>query len=654
MAIAIVTYLNNLRTFTLGQTYYQDLLLETRYLAGYILMVLGFCYCLLLVAASSNIERKMLAFVGGLALQRQRKITASSEIKVGLQGGEEEFRLAFDIAPIGMAIATSSSLLARVNQAFCNTLGYTPRELLGRALVDLTHPEDVAASLTVAKKLLRGEISNCQIEQRYMARDGKVINTILQIALVSEERGNSAHFLIQIVDITVGKQIQENLLYNAWHHAVTGLPNRAFFRARLEETLRRTKKKNERLFAVVLLDLDGFKTINDSLGHQVGDKLLVAIARRIEQCLRPMDTLAHFGADEFALLLENLTEIKEATELANRIREALAFPFYIEGHDIFTNASIGISISRDEAGLLCDRADRHLRDADTAMYHAKMLGKARCEVFKTAMHDRAARRLQLETDLRRAISRQEFQIHYQPIISLRTGFIVGFEALLRWQHPTLGMVSPAEFIPVAEETGQIVPIGEWVLRFACRQLSLWQTKFCPDLTMSVNLSVKQLEQIDLTEQIDRIMAETGVKGRHLKLEITESAIIEDANAEMASLMLAELKSRNILLCIDDFGTGYSSLSYLHRFPVNTLKIDRSFVMDMVEGDKNSEIVRTIITLSHSMDMDAIAEGVETVEHLSLLKALNCDRGQGYFFSPALNSTGAASLLASSPQWLSYF
>ncbi|NER38544.1 MAG: EAL domain-containing protein [Oscillatoria sp. SIO1A7] len=650
MAIAFFTYLNNLRTFALGQTYYQDILPETRYLAGSILMVLGFCYCLLLVAASSNIERKLLAFVGGLASQRQRKITASSGIKAG---GEEEFRLAFEIAPIGMAIATSSSLLARVNQAFCNTLGYTPRELLGRALVDLTHPEDVAASLTVARKLLRGEISNCQIEQRYMARDGKVINTILQIAVVSEELGNSAHFLIQIVDITVGKQIQDNLLYNAWHHAVTRLPNRAFFRARLEETLRRKTKKDERLFAVVLLDLDGFKTINDSLGHKVGDKLLVAIARRIEKSLRPMDTLAHFGADEFAILLENLTEIKEATELANRIREALAFPFYIEGHDIFTDASIGISISRDEAGLLCDRADRLLRDADTAMYHAKTLGKARCEVFKTAMHDRAARRLQLETDLRRAISRQEFHIHYQPIISLRTGCIVGFEALLRWQHPTLGMVSPAEFIPVAEETGQIVPIGEWVLRFACRQLSLWQSKFCPDLTMSVNLSAKQLEQIDLTEQIDRIMAETGVKGRSLKLEITESAIIEDAN-EMASLMLAELKSRNILLCIDDFGTGYSSLSYLHRLPVNTLKIDRSFVMDMVEGDKNSEIVRTIITLSHSMGMDAIAEGVETVEHLSLLKTLNCDRGQGYFFSPALNSTGASSLLASSPQWLSYF
>lgn len=415
---------------------------------------------------------------------------------------------------------------------------------------------------------------------------------------------------------------------------------------RVDHALKLAKRHKDYLFAVLFLDLDRFKVVNDSLGHKIGDQLLIAIARQLEECLRTTDTVARLGGDEFTILLEDINDIKDATRVAERIQQAIHTPFNLSGQEVFTTASIGIALS--STGY--DRTEDLLRDADIAMYRAKELGKARHEVFDKVMHAHALELLRLENDLRRALERQEFEVYYQPITSLFTGTLTGFEALLRWRHPERGLVSPLEFIPVAEETGLIIPLGQWVLREACRQLRTWQTQFPmkDPLKISVNLSGKQLKELDLIAQIDQILEETGLDGSHLKLEITESVLMD--NADTATKMLLQLRARNIQLSVDDFGTGYSSLSYLHRFPVNTLKIDRSFVSQMNPNDRNSEIVRTIVTLAHSLRMDVIAEGVETPEQLSALKILKCEQGQGYFFSKPLTKEAAGKLLAQVPQW----
>ncbi|HEX8853774.1 MAG TPA: EAL domain-containing protein, partial [Pyrinomonadaceae bacterium] len=400
------------------------------------------------------------------------------------------------------------------------------------------------------------------------------------------------------------------------------------------------KRRDSRLFAVLFLDLDRFKIVNDSLGHMVGDQLLVGIGRRLETCLRPGDTVARLGGDEFTILLEDLNDAEEAIEVAGRLQKEVSLPFNLNGHEVFTTVSIGIALST--TGY--ERPEEVLRDADTAMYRAKTQGKARHEVFDKAMHARALNLLQLETDLRRAVEREEFFLHYQPIVSLETGLIRGFEALVRWQHPERGPVSPIDFIPVAEETGLIIPIGEWVLAEACREVKRWQAMFpsYPPLQISVNISGKQLMKSDLIEQVRRVLHETGIEARALKLEITESIMME--NIESAISILNHLRALGVELSIDDFGTGYSSLSYLHRFPVSTLKIDRSFVGRMDGNNENAEIVRTIVMLARNLDMDVIAEGVETESQVTQLRALRCEYGQGYHFSKPVDGAGVAALL----------
>ncbi|MBE9125505.1 MULTISPECIES: putative bifunctional diguanylate cyclase/phosphodiesterase [unclassified Coleofasciculus] len=461
-----------------------------------------------------------------------------------------------------------------------------------------------------------------------------------------DSSGAIARVVLSITDITDRLRVEEQLLHDALHDALTGLPNRILFVERVEHALKLSKRHQDYLFAVLFLDLDRFKVVNDSLGHRIGDQLLVAIARELERCLRNTDTVARLGGDEFTILLEDINDLKDATKVAERIQKILKSPFIVEGHEVFTSASIGIALS--STGYDC--AEDLLRDADIAMYRAKELGKARHEVFDKVMHASALKLLQLENDLRRALERQEFEVYYQPITSLFTGTLTGFEALLRWHHPTQGLVSPLEFIPVAEETGLILPLGRWVLHEACRQLHTWHTQFpmTEPLKISVNLSGKQLKELEFIEQIDQILEKTGLDGRFLKLEITESVLMD--NADTATKMLLQLRARNIQLSVDDFGTGYSSLSYLHRFPVNTLKIDRSFVSQMNPNDRNCEIVRTIVTLAHSLRMDVIAEGVETLEQLSELKLLKCEQGQGYFFSKPLTKEAAGKLLTQVPQW----
>ena len=449
-------------------------------------------------------------------------------------------------------------------------------------------------------------------------------------------------------EIIERKRVQEQLLHLAVHDPLTSLPNRTLFLERLAQALNRSQQDADYLFAVLFIDCDRFKVVNDSLGHLIGDQLLIAVARRLESCLSLVDTLARLGGDEFTILLEEIRALDDATRIAKRIGEQLTPPFLLEEQEVFINASIGIVLATTDY----QKPEHLLRDADVAMYRAKELGKGRYQVFDRGMHSRALRRLQLETDLRLAVDRREFVVYYQPIISLATGKINGFEALVRWEHPHRGFVSPGEFIPIAEETGLIMPIGEWVLQEACQQLRAWQNRGLtvgdPTFNISVNLSVKQFSQSNLSEQIDAIIEFAELDFSCLKLEITESAIMD--NSESALAILQQLQCRQIQLSIDDFGTGYSSLSYLHRFPVDNLKIDRSFVSRIGEAGENLEIVQAIVSLGHNLGMTVTAEGIETMQQLARLRALGCELGQGYFFSKPLDSQSATELLAKNCQW----
>jgi diguanylate cyclase (GGDEF)-like protein len=435
-------------------------------------------------------------------------------------------------------------------------------------------------------------------------------------------------------------QAQERLLHLALHDVLTGLPNRTWFMKRLEQLLQQINKKSGYHFAVLFLDCDRFQAVNDSLGHLVGDQLLVSIARRIELCLPSGTMLCRLGGDEFAVLLQNIENASDATKTANNILSELAAPFQIGEYQVFTNVSIGIVMGSD----IYKQPEHILRDADTAMYRAKANGKACYQMFEQTMHSRALHNFQLESDLRHALDRHEFVAYYQPIITLETNQISSFEALVRWNHPDKGLIPPSKFIPISEETGLVIAIDLFVLRQACQQLRSWRDEGIADqsITMNVNLSVKHFMSFDLLKQIDNVLEETGIDGNSLRLEITESDIME--NAEFAGKIISQLRDRNIQLSIDDFGTGYSSLSYLHRLPIDHLKIDRSFVMRIGKNGKNTEIIRAIIALAKSLGMYTIAEGVETQEQLDQIKELDCDYCQGYLFSKPVAADLARNLL----------
>lgn len=447
-------------------------------------------------------------------------------------------------------------------------------------------------------------------------------------------------------EVRYREQLQNQVLEIALHDSLTGLPNRVLFMQRLAKALNHAQQESNYQFAVLYLDCDRFKVINDSLGHLVGDELLIAIARRLQASLTSIGTLARLGGDEFGILLENLPDNSIVIQVAERIMQQLSLPFNLSRYEVFMNASIGIVIGNKDY----DRPEYLLRDADTAMYRAKASGKASYHVFAPAMYEEALHLLELENDLRRAIARQEFRVYYQPIISLTTGKISGFEALLRWQHPNRGLIGPVEFISVAEETGLIHSINSWVLQSACHQLSLWQhhTAVPENLTISVNLSARLFYQPKLIAIIDQIITETRINPVNLELEITESVIME--NSHNVKNIIQQFQGRNIKLVMDDFGTGYSSLSYLHSFPLNALKIDKSFVQRMQENKENMGLVPAIISIANSMGMKVIAEGVETQEQLDQLRHLNCDFAQGHLFSPALAPDLALNLLAKGSQW----
>ncbi|HZS04906.1 MAG TPA: EAL domain-containing protein [Blastocatellia bacterium] len=575
-----------------------------------------------------------------------KNIEAAERHLAELQVSESRFRSAFDHSAVGMALLDPQGRWLEVNRALCQLTGYSEPELRGRHFQALVHPHDLGAALVQLHQLLDGQIPAFQLEQRYLHRHGHTLCLIWSVSLVRELATREQRLIFQFQDITDRKQAEAQLLHDAFHDALTGLPNRALFLDHLGLAMERLRRHPGWHHAVLFLDFDRFKIINDSLSHAVGDQLLVAVARRLEGCLRPGDTIARLGGDEFTILLEGLGPISEASEIAERIQQSLEQPFEVAGHEVYTTVSIGIAHS----ALGYEQPEEMLRDADTAMYRAKARGTSRYEIFDRAMHSQVATRLQMENDLRRAIERGEFFLCYQPIVRLESGRLEGFEALIRWNHPERGVISPARFIPVAEETGLIVPIGQWVLREACRQMKEWEVEYPAafPLQMSVNLSGRQFVQPDLLGEINRVLSETGLAPERLKLELTESVVME--NIETAVSLLRQIRELGIELSIDDFGTGYSSLSYLHSFPLSTLKIDRSFVMQMGDQDENTEIVGTIVTLARTLRMEVIAEGVETLEQLDQLRALSCQYGQGYYFSRPVDSQAAGILLRENRQW----
>ena len=443
------------------------------------------------------------------------------------------------------------------------------------------------------------------------------------------------------------QRVEEQLTHNAFHDTLTGLPNRALFLDRTQRCFHQMERRGGYLFAVLSVDLDGFQTINASFGQPAGDKVLIEIAERLVQKVRSGDTVARLGGDEFALLLDDVKDMRNALRVAERLQAELAKPFLVDGREVLTSASVGIAAGTSTYKRSADA----LRDAGTAMARAKRLGPGQIAVFDIRMHTQAVTRLKLETDLRRAADRQEFLLYYQPVVSLQSGRIVGFEALLRWQHPERGLISPGESLPVAEEIGLLIPLGKWVLQNASRQLRAWQVEFpvAPPLSMSVNLSCKQfLQSGELLTIVDETLKATGLDPRSLAFEVTETVMMENAEAALATL--AQLKDRQLRISIDDFGTGYSSLSYLQRLPIDNLKIDQSFVAQMKPAGESLEIVRSIITLAHSLGKQVVAEGIETGEQLALLRSLGCEFGQGYFFSKPLETEAAGKLIADARTW----
>jgi diguanylate cyclase (GGDEF)-like protein/PAS domain S-box-containing protein len=489
------------------------------------------------------------------------------------------------------------------------------------------HPEDLYWVKRELTAHLEGLSTRFHSEYRLLHQDGSYRWMLNRGQAMRNGIGKAIRMVGIQTDITESKRAEERLVHNALYDTLTGLPNRVSLMERLRHAGDLAHCKSDYLFAVLFIDLDRFKMINDSLGHVMGDQLLIGISRRLSTCLRPNDTIARLGGDEFVILLENVKTHENVIGVAQRILQELSTPFNLDGQEIFTSASIGITFST----IGFNRAEDLLRDADLAMYRAKTQGRGRYAIFHPRMHSSAVALLQMETDLRRAVERQELKLHYQPIVSLRTNRLVGFEALIRWQHPQQGLISPAQFVPIAEETGLITSIGEWILQTACTQMRQWQKQF-PEwqfLTMNVNLSSKQFTP-HLVEQVDQILQETGLGGEYLKLEITESVLM--GHAESAITTLTQLKQLGIQLAIDDFGTGYSSLSYLHRFPIDTLKVDRSFIQRVDVDGEQLAIVRTIITLAWNLGMEVIAEGVETPKQLAQLRSLRCEYAQGYLFS----------------------
>jgi PAS domain S-box-containing protein len=567
------------------------------------------------------------------------------------------FKLISENAADMIAVVDNNGQRLYNSPAYQKILGYSSDELIVTSPLEQIHPDDRARVLGAAEKAsLTG--GGERLEYRIRHKDGSWRVLESTASAIRGPQGEAEGLVVVNRDITERKRAEEVLAHNAFHDGLTNLANRALLLDRLGRALGISRRHADFKFAVLFIDIDGFKVFNDSLGHVAGDALLIQIAQRLTACLRRADTisrarqgenqestygdntLARPGGDEFAVLAQELRDPSDAVRVAERIQERLALPFEVDGHEIVITASIGIAFG---SGTSTEAQDV-LRDAEIAMYRAKHTGKARCEVFDNAMHAGAVKRLQLETDLRKAVELGEFRVYYQPIVSLDSEQIVGFEALTRWQRPQ-GMVMPNDFIPVADETGIILSINRQLLPEACHQLLSWQTLFPsdPPLSLSVNISPKQFVQTNLVSQIGQLLQQSAMDPRCIDLEITET--IAMADAERSAGVLSELKALGVGLDIDDFGTGYSSLSRLQGFRVDTLKIDRVFVSRMDSDEQTYEIVRVIVMLAHHLGLEVVAEGVETQAQLDMLRHLGCERAQGYFFSRPVDHEAILKLLA---------
>ena len=545
-----------------------------------------------------------------------------------LRESEERFRSAFNYAPIGIALVSSSGAWMKVNHALCDILGYTEKEFLATDFQSVIFPEDLRDTEAKIQNLIAGKTANCQMEHRYLHKTGKTVWASWSVSLASDSRSAAPNLIFQIQDITGKKLAEQKLQHEATHDALTGLPNRKHFMTRLSDALRKSKTDQSYNVSVLFIDLDRFKYVNDSLGHLIGDQLLIKIAERLRDCLRPSDIVARLGGDEFTILVEGNYDGEEVLRIAERIQQKFSMPFDLEGHEVFSSASIGI-LHASEQHLT---SEDMMRDADTAMYQAKRAGKARHEVFDEKMHLAARETLQIETDLRRAIDNGELFVMYQPIFSLATRKIQGVEALTRWLHPKLGKISPSRFIGIAEEIGVIDALGEYILERTCREAGSILRAFSSEepLTLSVNLSCRQFGQPNLVDNVERILKETQFPARQLRLEITESIFFE--YQAKAIDMLKQIRDLGIEIDIDDFGTGYSNLGYLIRLPISTLKIDRSFVGPIDSKGNNTEIVKTVLGLARNLGLKTVAEGIETEHQLRTLQELGCEGGQGFLFA----------------------
>ena len=543
---------------------------------------------------------------------------------------------AFDTMQLGVTITDLDGHIVHTNPADAAMHGYSVDELIGKG-IRLFAPPGTGRRMRLEQIK---ELQSWRRETVNVRKDGSVFPVQLLSDVVTDAAGEPIGIVTTCEDVTRRKRMEEELTHQALYDPLTELPNRAFLVNLVDRSIRRGERHPEYMFAVLNLDLDRFKLVNDSLGHTIGDQLLVALSHRLLDCLRPGDVVARLGGDEFAILLDTINDSSDATRVAERIEEALKTSFPLSGRDVFVTASIGIALS----GKGRRTPEDFLRDADTAMYRAKARQSERYEIFEEAMHARVTELLQLETDLRNALDREEFRLTFQPVVSVATGRITGFEALVRWQHPDRGLVLPAYFIPLAEETRLIVPLGWWVLGKACHQLSEWRQRFpeVAELSISVNLSAKQFQRADLVERIADTLRENGLEPGRLNLEITESVLMDDAESNVA--VIRELHDLGVQVHLDDFGTGYSSLSYLDRFEIDSLKIDRSFINRLGVPDERGEIVHAIVTLARDLGVGVIAEGVETAEQLASLRSLRCDEVQGFLYAQPLDTQAAAALL----------
>jgi diguanylate cyclase (GGDEF)-like protein/PAS domain S-box-containing protein len=575
-----------------------------------------------------------LTAIEGIARDVNRRVEAEE----ALRRSEERFRSLLQNASDIVAIIDAEHRIRYISPTVERVLGYRPDDVLGVNALAAVHPDDQARVAALLDEELERPDNHPVVELRMRHHEGswRYLEVIATNLIDDPSIGG---VVVNVRDITERKHFEQELAYQAFYDQLTGLPNRALFVDRLRHALARAARRNDRL-AVLFFDLDRFKVINDSLGHQAGDELLAAAARRLTGILRSSDTLARFGGDEFTVLVEDLTHSSGATGIADRIIETLRQPFTLAGHEVVVSASIGIVISTPAHTEPADL----LREADIALYQAKGSGRARYVVFDPSRQVPAVTRLTMESDLRRAIERGELLLHYQPEVDLDSGRIVGMEALARWQHPARGLVQPSDFIPLAEETGLILPIGQWLLEQACRQVRTWQAahRSVPPLMMSVNLSGQQFQHPDLVRMVARVLEQTGLDPAGLRLEITESVVVQDA--ESTVLTLLALKNLGVRLAIDDFGTGYSSLSYLTRFPVDTLKVDRSFVAGGGQDQRTLSVVRGVTALAHALGMDVTAEGIETAEQLSRVRAVRCDWGQGFYFFKPLPAADLTTIL----------